>query len=210
MVCRLINDDCLNVIDEIKGKIADLRDFVIITDPPYPDYHEDLYTQTDISFLDEFDCKQLVFWSAKADWPQQLSYTAIHIWDKKTGAGSEYERIFERNGNKQYKVFRHYLVNSTVAASFTNNIFTGHPSQKPNKLMYDLLSRFTKENDTIFDPFMGSGSTGVLCAMMNRNFIGVEIDKHYFNIASERIASAEKNARIEDEWLNANTKQQKT
>ena len=47
---------------------------------------------------------QFIFWTSKE--PFILDYTAIHIWDKKTGCGSEYERIFERNGNKNFKVFR--------------------------------------------------------------------------------------------------------
>ena len=45
----------------------------------------------------------------------------------------------------------------------------------------------TEENDTILDCFMGSGTTGVACVELNRNFIGIEIDEHYFKIAKERI-----------------------
>lgn len=45
----------------------------------------------------------------------------------------------------------------------------------------------TKENDTVLDPFMGSGTTGVACKRLNRNFIGIEIEEEYFNIAKERI-----------------------
>ena len=72
---------------------------LVLTDPPYPDYHTDLYRYSEeaIKLLDRFNCKQSIFWSAKFPFP--LSYTAIHIWDKKTGCGSQYERIFERNGN---------------------------------------------------------------------------------------------------------------
>lgn len=45
----------------------------------------------------------------------------------------------------------------------------------------------TNDNDVVLDPFMGSGTTGVACKNLNRNFIGIELDENYFNIAKERI-----------------------
>jgi site-specific DNA-methyltransferase (adenine-specific) len=68
---------------------------------------------------------------------------------------------------------------------------TKHPTQKPVDLMTYLISTYSNENDTILDPFMGSGTTGVACVMTNRNFIGVEIDPGYFEIAKKRIAVAQ-------------------
>jgi site-specific DNA-methyltransferase (adenine-specific) len=65
-----------------------------------------------------------------------------------------------------------------------------HPTMKPISLMRVLVDDFTRHGDTIFDPFMGSGSTGVACAMMGRSFIGIELDEGYFNIACERIRRA--------------------
>lgn len=62
-----------------------------------------------------------------------------------------------------------------------------HPAQKPIKLLEDLILGFSNENDTILDCFMGSGTTGVACVNTNRNFIGIELDENYFNIAKERI-----------------------
>lgn len=62
-----------------------------------------------------------------------------------------------------------------------------HPSQKPLKLMEVLISQFTKEEDIVLDSCMGSGSTGVACKSLNRNFIGIEKNKEYFNIAKSRI-----------------------
>lgn len=50
-----------------------------------------------------------------------------------------------------------------------------------------LIENSSNENDLVLDPFMGSGSTGLACKMSNRSFIGIEIDKRYFNIAKERI-----------------------
>ena len=65
-----------------------------------------------------------------------------------------------------------------------------HPAQKPTKLIEDLILGFSNENDTILDCFMGSGSTGVACVNTNRNFIGIELDKGYFDIAEKRIEEA--------------------
>ena len=63
----------------------------------------------------------------------------------------------------------------------------GHPTEKPWRLLADLLVDFTNYGETILDPFMGSGTTGVACVREGRSFIGIEIDEGYFNIACKRI-----------------------
>jgi len=65
-----------------------------------------------------------------------------------------------------------------------------HPTQKPVELMEYLVKTYTKENETVLDFTMGSGTTGVACVNTNRNFIGIELDIDYFNIAQERIDKA--------------------
>ena len=66
--------------------------------------------------------------------------------------------------------------------------YTGHhPTQKPVLLLEDLIKTFSNENDLVVDLTMGSGSTGVACVNTKRNFIGIEQDENYFNIAKERI-----------------------
>lgn len=66
-----------------------------------------------------------------------------------------------------------------------------HPTQKPIKLLEKLVLLSTNENETILDPFMGSGSTGLACLFKNRNFIGCEIDKEYFEISERRLKSTQ-------------------
>lgn len=61
-----------------------------------------------------------------------------------------------------------------------------HPTQKPVGLLTDLIKTYSNENNTILDFTMGSGSTGVACLQTNRNFIGIEIDENYYNIAKKR------------------------
>ena len=65
--------------------------------------------------------------------------------------------------------------------------YGAHPTQKPIEVMTWLVQRLSNENDTILDPFMGSGSTGVACKNTNREFIGIEKDEAYFKIAERRI-----------------------
>ena len=62
-----------------------------------------------------------------------------------------------------------------------------HPTQKPVKLLEYLIKTYTNEGMTVLDNTMGSGSTGVACKNTNRNFIGIELDKNYFEIAKQRL-----------------------
>ena len=62
-----------------------------------------------------------------------------------------------------------------------------HLTQKPLRLLEYLIRTYTKENDTVLDFCMGSGSTGVACKSLKRNFIGIELDETYFKIAKERL-----------------------
>jgi len=64
-----------------------------------------------------------------------------------------------------------------------------HPTQKPVALFEYLIKTYTNEGDTVLDNCMGSGTTGIACKNLNRNFIGIELDEKYFEIAKERIGS---------------------
>lgn len=71
-----------------------------------------------------------------------------------------------------------------------------HPTQKNLKLIEELIVDNSNEQDIIFDPCMGSGTTGIACINTNRRFLGVEIDENYFDIAQQRIESAIKEKTI--------------
>ena len=62
-----------------------------------------------------------------------------------------------------------------------------HPTEKPSELMGIMIENSSVDGETILDPFMGSGTTGVACKNLNRNFIGIELDKDYYEIAKKRI-----------------------
>lgn len=68
-----------------------------------------------------------------------------------------------------------------------------HPTQKPVPLLEYLICTYTNEGDTVLDNCMGSGSTGVACVNLNRNFIGMELKREYFDISRERIDNARSN-----------------
>lgn len=82
---------------------------------------------------------------------------------------------------------RRYNVWSTNVESKNH----GHPAVFPEQLATDHILSWSKEGDTVLDPFMGSGTTGVAAFNTNRNFIGIEIDKKYFELAKKRILEAE-------------------
>jgi site-specific DNA-methyltransferase (adenine-specific) len=90
------------------------------------------------------------------------------------------------NGNEYVQEFSNYP--DTIFMSSSNEIGL-HPTQKPIDLMARLIRTYTNEGDTILDPFMGSGTTGAACKLLNRSFIGCELDKGYFEIAQNRINS---------------------
>ena len=74
-----------------------------------------------------------------------------------------------------------------VINNLTNDKSGLHPTQKPIELSEYLIRTYTNKNDLVLDFTMGSGTTGVACKRTNRNFIGIEKDKEYFEIAKERI-----------------------
>ena len=76
---------------------------------------------------------------------------------------------------------------SVMKVKSTDSTRNLHPTQKPVALMEYLIKTYTNEGETVLDFTCGSGSTGVAAKNLNRNFIGIELDETYFNIAKERI-----------------------
>ena len=94
---------------------------------------------------------------------------------------------FNNNG----KVLHDFI--ETSVTSNGEKKYGKHPTQKPEALMEHFVKVLSNENDTILDPFMGSGSVGVSAVKNNRNFVGIELDENYFNIATSRIKEVKKN-----------------
>ncbi len=93
-------------------------------------------------------------------------------------------------GERPNQVGREYMAQT----GFPNNVLefardkdTTHPTQKPVALMEYLIKTYTNEGETVLDFTMGSGTTGIACKNLNRNFIGIELDETYYEIAKKRI-----------------------
>ena len=116
---------------------------------------------------------------------------------QKERTGKTYS-VGEANGIQNYGDERKYKdkhPKSIIEASNANQRGKVHPTQKPIALMEYLIKTYTNEGETVLDFVMGSGTTGVACKKLNRNFIGIEQLEKYFKIAQDRIsgASCEKN-----------------
>ena len=72
-----------------------------------------------------------------------------------------------------------------------------HPNEKPTSLMQELSEKLSQENGVIFDPFLGSGTTGVAAVQLGRKFIGCEINPDYYAIAEKRIKQAQESRQLE-------------
>ena len=102
------------------------------------------------------------------------------IYASSDSASVKYNDGVERKYDKKYP---------KTLITFSNADQTGklHPTQKPVLLMEYLIKTYTNEGETVLDFTMGSGTTGVACKNLNRNFIGIELDPEYFKIAKKRI-----------------------
>jgi site-specific DNA-methyltransferase (adenine-specific) len=123
-----------------------------------------------------------------------LPLVRLGVWTKKNaapqftgdrpGVGWEAIAILHRDGKKHWNGGGHHAV-------WACNVEHGeHPTQKPLPLLIDWVSKFTDEGETILDPFMGSGTTGIACAKLGRQFIGIEKRPDYFDLARTRISDA--------------------
>jgi len=104
-----------------------------------------------------------------------------HIWTFRKKNGSSKEIVVNR------KITQRAVVGETWTSSAG---LKTHCAAFPIELPEWAITVYSQDKDTIIDPFMGSGTTGVACANLSRNFIGIEINEEYFKIAEKRIAQA--------------------
>mgnify|MGYP003648475865 CR=1 FL=1 len=209
---NLMQGDCLERMKEIPDGSVDM----ILTDPPYgmdfqSNYRASKYSKIkndkDLSWLDVWAGE---IYRAAADNTAHYVFCSFHnvdkfkqslekkfkiknmlVWEKnntsmgdlKADFAPKYEMIiFIQKGRR--------FINGKRDPNILKFNRTGnklHPTQKPVDLLQYLMEKFSDEGAVILDPFMGSGSTGVAAKNLNRNFIGIELDENYFNIAKERI-----------------------
>jgi site-specific DNA-methyltransferase (adenine-specific) len=123
-----------------------------------------------------------------------LPLVRLGVWVKPNGApqftgdrpgtGWEAVAILHRPGKKHWNGGGHHAV------WMVPKIEGEHPTQKPQKLINEWVRLFSDAGETIFDPYMGSGTTGVACLKLDRKFVGCEVRPDYFEIACRRIEQA--------------------
>ncbi len=202
--------DCLEVLPTLAQVDA------VVTDPPYgvaldTDYRRygsaTSYKKIagdsqplDFKWLFNIGKLQVVFGANNWYWQlPQLAQTGWLCWDKRCceAADKVFGAPFELAWCSRARFFRIYRVQHGGAINADGaNMPRYHPTQKPVILMRRILFDLTKEGDTILDPFMGSGTTGVACVQTGRKFIGIEIDPDYFDIACKRIEAAQQQMRM--------------
>jgi DNA modification methylase len=112
-------------------------------------------------------------------------------WKRRFVSGREYFIHAVKKGKYVFNVDRLHNGNIEMGLTKMSEKEHGfHPNQKPIKLFSKLIKILTNEQNVILDPFMGSGSSGVAARHLNRDFIGIELDEKYFNIAQSRIGLA--------------------
>ena len=195
--------DCLELMKQIPNKSIDL----VLTDPPYGiDYnnnklnrksnqcHSNIIGDKWINFkyiiqeLCRIGKRVIIFWAINFFY--DLPYKWLWICrDKRTkkeadwALGSPFELAWCDKPSwydKIYRIMHWWIVNDDWWKRF-------HPTQKPVRLMNNILQDFTKKWDTILDPFLWSWTTAIACKELGRKFIGIEIEQKYVDIANERL-----------------------
>lgn len=137
-----------------------------------------------IRFAEEvgFYYKTTGIWHKKNPMPRNMNLQFVNStesWVYFINRGTS--GTFHNNG----KVVHDYLESSVTPLSEKKH--GKHPTQKPLSIMKQLINLTTNEGDIVLDPFMGSGSSCVAAALLNRNFIGIELNESYFDITSKRL-----------------------
>lgn len=119
----------------------------------------------------------------------KLKFHNILVWDKKICTPNRWYMKNLEFAGYFYKGKARKINNcsSKQLTTLYNRDVTTHPTEKPVELMRQYIENSTNVGDVVFDPFMGSGTTGVAALSCGRKFIGVEIDEKWFNIAQKRL-----------------------
>lgn len=211
---KLLQGDCMELMDNIPNESIDL---VLTDIPynkvnrkdnglrKLDKENADVLTFDLINFLNQLYDKTkstIIIFCGK----EQVSIIHSYFNDKqKKGKGTVRQLIWEKSNPSPMNGQHIYLSGvenaiwfkkrgGTFNAHCKNTVFKYpigrsklHPTEKNHLLLQELILDNSNENDLILDPCMGSGSTGVVALQNNRNFLGMELDENYFNIAENRI-----------------------
>lgn len=117
-------------------------------------------------------------------YPQKIKLKIPKIIKRKSNTKSKSANMASKEYEGKSVLYEYY---TPINKLFFNRESGKHPTQKPVSLFSYLIRTYTKENQTILDPFMGSWTTAVACQNLKRNFIGCELDKDYCEIGKQRL-----------------------
>lgn len=213
---NLFHDDCLNILKALPDKSIDL----ILTDPPYG-----INIASNKTIGGKGVCKNTIFETKEWDkqTPSKQYFDEIlrtgkniiifggnyfsdklpqsncwFIWDKR--CEDKHQNNFADaelcwTNLKTTRIYR-FLYKGMIQEDMSKKEKKVHPTQKPLELISKMVNDNSKANDLVLDCFMGSGTTGVASLKLGRRFIGVELDKKYFDIVRERIGHWEGQERL--------------
>ena len=199
MKIQLFNDDCITKMKELISQGVKVD--AVVTDPPYGIVNEEPFSLVleMLSLAKQISKMQILI----LDWRNPLTVEqekfAELVWEYGWISGGRTkshhfypthntihflgEDIFNFDTKNGSIIYRRPGFSSPRQCSYAHK--SGHPYEKPLALMEYLICRIN--GNSVLDPFMGSGTTGLACKNLNRNFIGIEINKEYFDIAEKRI-----------------------
>lgn len=214
---KLYHGDCLKVMQELDVK-ADL----CLTDPPYgigaystgtmggrglasqssykaTDWDSEIPPQA-IFELIKFQCCNSIIFGGNYFAEYLRNSPCWLVWDKDNGktyfADCELAWTSFKTAVRKFRFKWQGMLQEHMGKQKEKRY---HPTQKPVPLMKWCLENYSKESDLILDPFFGSGTTGVACELMNRRWIGIELDEEYCEIAAKRIEEASKQHALFDD-----------
>lgn len=101
------------------------------------------------------------------------------------GGYNAWEPVFVYGDTKSVRLPQDYLKVNTL--NFTKGVEADHPCPKPPELIAKLINIFSKEGETILDPFMGSGTTAIMARTLKRNWLGIDINPEYVKMTEKRL-----------------------
>ena len=202
---KIILGDALKVLKKIPDKSIDL----ILTDPPYGLNKVGIKNDCDLGLFysalnDSYRVLKdnsfyITFFSTKFFPKLFVNNPFEYFWNfvlycpnGRVGSPIGYSKymsciVFKKGEPKMNRRNKDIFVDTPGRMIEPDEGFIDHPTPKPKTFIAEILKMFSRENDIVLDPFIGSGSTAMACKLTNRKYIGIEIDEKYYQLASKRL-----------------------
>lgn len=209
---KVIQGDCLEIMKDIEDNSIDM----ILTDPPYGISYQSNFRKDKFNKIENDDVVSLEFideayrvlkdggamylftrWDVYGEWynkiNEQFKIKNCIVWHKRGGGLGDLKGAYMFN--HEFCIYavkgRHILNNKRISdvweikkdAPSTYE----HPTQKPVELFQNIIKKSSNEGDIVLDMFAGSGTTGVACKNLNRNYILIEKEQEYIDIINKRL-----------------------